>query len=248
MFVNALLATPRHLFVGTSEGLFRSSNGFDFERVQIVEDAVVGLSTDGTSVWASTPGALYRIKDGKDGKGPASDVWWMPGGSRSLQKVDARAGAVWIGTEDRGAVLMTPGPRTMAKDKPFSVFDKSSGLSSSWSLAVAPLPAGGALMTTLREGTYLIDQGGTATALSLPVGGWGLSTLVEDDSAWIGTQDGAAHLDLKTLSATRIRDLPDERVHAFLRDPRHPERLYVGTEAGLAWCETNPSSEPHRAN
>lgn len=234
-FINALLSTKRSLFVGTSQGLFRTHDGRAFQRIELVEDAVVGLATDGTSVWVSTPGALYRINDGA---GPPSDVWWIPGGSRSLQKVSARPGAIWIGTEDRGAILMTPGPRTTAKDKPFFVFDKTSGMPSSWSLAAAPLPSGGALVTTLREGTQLLDPGGAHRPLALPVGDWGLSALVETDDAWVGTQDGAAHVDLITERSERIGRLPDERVHAFLRDPRDPKRLYIGTENGLAWCET----------
>lgn len=233
-FINALQATSRHLFVGTSEGLFRTENGRDFTRVEFVEDAVVGLAHDGTSLWASTPGALYRIRDGK---GPPSDVWWLPGGSRSLQKVSAVPGHVWIGTEDRGAVHMRTTSKTMAKDKPFTVFDRTAGLPSSWSLAVAALPDGGAVMTTLREGTSAIDAAGAQRALRLPVGDWGLSTLAEAGGVWLGTQDGAAFYDLNSGTATRVHGLPDERVHVIYRDPRRPTRVYFGTENGLAWCD-----------
>ena len=92
-----------------------------------------------------TPGALYRIRDGK---GPRSDVWWLPGGSRSLQKVSAVPGTLWLGTEDRGAIRMQVTPTTVAKDKPFEVFDRGRAMPSSWSLAVAAKSDGSAWMTT----------------------------------------------------------------------------------------------------
>lgn len=232
-FVNALLGAKRHLYVGTSRGLFRSRNGRDFSPVALVTDAVVGLATDETSIWVSTPGAVYRIKDGP---GPASDVWWIPGSSHSLQKVSAQRGVVWLGTEDRGAVRMQVGPRVMARDKPFSVFDRTGGLPSSWSLSVAALPDGGALMTTLREGVVRIAPDGSFRAVQTGISDWGLAAVVDGSGVWIGSQGGASYFDLKSETSTPIRGLPDQRVHAFVRDP-NSGRLYIGTENGLAWCK-----------
>src|SRR5690606_3691178 len=199
---------------------------------------------DGTSIWATSPGAIYRIKDGK---GPPSDVWWVPGGSRSLQKVSAIPGTVWFGTEDRGAIVMNVGPNTVSKDKPFTVFDRSAGLASSWSLAVAAMPNGGAFMTTLREGVSFIspeeknEQGSKRSQrrISLPLSDWGLAALATENGAWIGTQGGAAFVPADATPPSLIKGLPDERVHAFLEDKRkgRPARLYIGTENGLAWCE-----------
>lgn len=244
LLINALATGSKHLFVGTSRGLYQTSDGVTFQRVSLVEDAVVGLAFDGTSIWATSPGALYRIKDGK---GPPSDVWWLPGGSRSLQKVSAVPGTVWFGTEDRGAVAMHVGPTTVSRDKPFTVYDRSAGLASSWSLAVAALPDGGAFMTTLREGVSLIfpdeksAQGSKHSVLrrSLPLSDWGLAALATENGAWIGTQGGAAFMPVDTTPPSVIKGLPDERVHAFLEDNREgrPARLYIGTENGLAWCE-----------
>jgi hypothetical protein len=234
--INALAPGKEHLFVGTSRGLYRTKDGSTFEKVAFVEDAVVGLAFDGTSMWATSPGAIYRIKDGP---GPASDVWWLPGGSRSLQKVSAVPGAVWFGTEDRGAILMKVGPRIVSKDKLFTVFDRTSGIDSSWSLAVAALPGGGALVTTLREGLTYIPARGSPRPVAASVSDWGLAALATAGGAWIGTQGGAAYVSDEGHTATLIEGLPDERVHVFLEEKRkgRPTRLYIGTENGLAWCE-----------
>lgn len=240
--INALQAGPEHLYVGTSHGLFRTKDGGHFERVEMVEQAVVGLAFDGTSIWASTPGALYRIRDGR---GPRSDVWWMPGGSRSLQKVSATPGYIWFGTEDRGVVSMKVGDSTMSKDKPFTVYDRSGGLPSSWSLAVAARPDGSAWMTTLREGVSFIPRSGEAVPVVTGVSDWGLSALADPNGVWIGTQGGATFLENDGLKSYPVRALPDPRVHAFLMDSRskHSARLWMGTENGLAFCEL-PAPRP----
>lgn len=236
MLINALQAGREHLFVGTSDGLFQTKDGVTFEQVDFVEQAVVGLAFDGTSIWATTPGALYRIKDGR---GPRSDVWWLPGGSRSLQKVSAVPGYVWFGTEDRGAIVMQVGPKTTARDKPFTVYDRGQGLPSSWSLAVAATPGGDAWMTTLREGLTFIARHGESRSVATGVSAWGLSALATPDGAWIGSQNGAAFVEKSGKSARAIQGLPDPRVHAFLADSRKESagRLFIGTENGLAWCD-----------
>lgn len=236
MLVNALQTGPNHLFVGTSDGLFKTRDGVKFERVEMVEQAVVGLAFDGTSIWATTPGALYRIRDGH---GPRSDVWWMPGGSRSLQKVSAVPGHVWFGTEDRGAVAMRVGPKTTSKDKPFTVYDRGRGLASSWSLAVAARTDGSAWMTTLREGLTFLPKKGESLRVPTGVSDWGLSALAVTDGVWIGSQGGAAFVANRDKTAHSVRGLPDPRVHAFLQDSRkeRARRLWIGTENGLAWCD-----------
>lgn len=231
--INALAATSTSLFVGTSQGLFQSQDGRTFERVDFVEGAVVGLAFDQVSLWAATTGALYRVRD--EG-GPRSDVWWMPGGSRSLQKLSAEPGAVWIATEDRGAVLMRHSARTVSEDRPFSVFDRSRGLASSWSLSTAALSGGGALMSTLREGLTHIKSDGSFEQVPTEISPWGLATMAEGDEVWIGSQGGAERISLSTKQRWRILGLPDQRVHAFLRDNRPSQEQYVwiGTEGGLA--------------
>lgn len=237
MHINALQTGREHLFVGTSDGLFKTNDGVKFERVELVEQAVVGLAFDGTSIWATTPGALYRIRDGR---GPPSDVWWMPGGARSLQKVSAVPGYVWFGTEDRGAIVMKVGARTTASDKPFTVFDRGKGLASSWSLAVAAAPDGGAWMTTLREGLTFIPPRGESYRVKTGVSDWGLSALATPGGVWVGSPNGAAFVEEGGKVARAISDLPDPRVHAFLLDRRKENagRLWIGTENGLAWCDT----------
>lgn len=248
--VNALAAGPNHLFVGTSEGLFQSADGLSFERIDFVEQAVVGLAFDGTSVWASTPGALYRIPDGG---GPPMDVWWIPGGSRSLQKVSAAPGWLWLATEDRGAIRMQLSAQLRSRDRPFEVFDRASGLPSSWSLAVAARGDGSALVTTLRSGLAQIGAAQTGQALSLPLHPWGLSALWDGAGTWVGTQGGAAFVPDAALGPTSlaaaaqiepVEGLPHPCVHALLRDPRtaYRDRIWLGTENGLAWLHAPTKS------
>lgn len=244
--VNALLTTPEALYVGTSEGLFRSTEGTSCTRIDWVADAVVGLAFDGTSVWAASPGALYRIRESS---GPPSDVWWMPGGSRSLQKIAASPGHVWVASEDRGAIHLRPTAQLTAKDRPFEVHDASTGEVPSWGLSVSPLPDGGALLASLRDGLFLLGTSRAPRAVPAPVGPWGLATLTTLGGVWVGTQQGAAFLPHAVLSAApsatnrsasalRIGGLPDERVHCFAVDPRtrgEEELIWIGTENGLAW-------------
>lgn len=239
--VNALLATPNALYVGTSDGLFRSTDGVSCTRVSSVEDAVVGLAFDGTSVWATTPGALHRVREHS---GPPSDVWWVPGGSRSLQKVAASPGHVWMASEDRGAIHLRTTPRLTAKDRPFEVYDASTAGVPSWGLSVSPLPAGGALLASLRDGLFVLDTSGAAHPLPAPVGPWGLVTSHTRAGVWVGTQQGAAFLPYEGLShAKRLAGLPDERVHCFAMDSRGSdtdEVVWIGTENGLAWVRKLP--------
>jgi ligand-binding sensor domain-containing protein len=236
MLVNALVTGPSQLFLGTAEGLFKTKDGTTFEQVKLVEQAVVGLAYDGTSIWVTTPGALYRIRDGH---GPRSDIWWMPGGSRSLQKVSAVPGYVWFRTEDRGAIRMKIGPTTVARDKPFTVYDRGQGLTSSWSLAVAARPDGSAWMTTLREGVTFIPRHGESVRVPTGVSDWGLSALAVEDGVFIGSQNGATFVKNNGEHSHLVRQLPDARVHAFLLDDRNKKtrRLWIGTENGLAKCE-----------
>lgn len=231
--INALATGRDRLFVATSDGLYSTTDGRGFVKDKFVDGAVVGLAYDGVSMWAATPGALYRVREGR---GPPSDVWWMPGGSRSLQKLSFRGGFLWIGTEDRGALRLKITPVLVSRDRPFAIFDLSAGMPSSWSLSTAAIDGGGALMTTLREGLSLIRSDGISAKVPTTASPWGLSALADGSHVWVGTQDGALRLSLKDLTSVLMSGLPDPRVHAFLRDPRtgHEHTLWVGTEGGLA--------------
>ena len=135
-------------------------------------------------------------------------------------------------------------PQVVSKDKPFVVFDRSSGLASSWSLSVAALPGGAAFATSLREGLTMISSQGKHQTLPSSLSPWGLSSLAEPKGVWIGTQDGAAFFPQSGAPAQDISGLPDKRVHVFFRDPRakYRARVWIGTENGLAWLNAPKES------
>jgi hypothetical protein len=245
--INALSVGKRELFVGTSDGLYRTNDGKNFRKESFVQGAVVGLAFDGISTWAATPGALYRVQETS---GPRTDVWWIPGGSRSLQKLSFSDGFLWLGTEDRGALRMPVTPNLVSKDRVFARFDKTHGLASSWSLAAAGVEGGGAMMTTLREGLTFIYPNGRFQKLPDSASPWGLSALTDGGHVWVGTQGGAVRLSLTDSKATRVSGLPDERFHAFLRDTRREfgHIVWIGTEGGLAAVPTTqPASSVSNA-
>lgn len=239
-FVNALWATASLLYVATSDGLFSSDDGVRFERDAFVEDAVVSLAFDGTSLWATTPGALYRIRHAD--RGPRSDVWWSPGGSRSLQKVTATPGHVWIATEDRGAIHMTTTARTRARDKPFEIFDRTTSAPSSWLLEATQTSDGAVLWGTLNQGVFLRELDGSLHPV--PTDNlWCWTIAPNGDGAWIGTQGGAVHW--SRAGTARITGLPDPRVHVFLSTTRAGRAgIWIGTENGLAWAAALPHAGP----
>lgn len=230
-FVNALLGTSERLYVGTNEGLFISKDGRSFERSDFVLGAVGGLAFDGVSVWAATSGALYRVKESR---GPRSDVWWSPGGSRSLQKLGAAPGVVWLGSEDRGAIRLDTSARLVARDKPFEVFDLSTSGPSSWVLEAIGLGRGRAVVVTLNQGAWLVDARGTARSLGELPHAWGWTARPVGDRLFFGTQGGAAALSERGVE--HVEGLPDPKVHVFLEDESGGARgVWIGTEGGLAW-------------
>ena len=98
--INDLEVVGGRLYIAASTGLFFTSDGQSFVRDERVNlGGVNGLAFDGKSLWVTTPGALFRLREKG---GPKTRSYWLPGGSRSLQAVAARAGQVWIATEDRG--------------------------------------------------------------------------------------------------------------------------------------------------
>lgn len=216
--VNDLAVTPKGLYVAAAAGLFRSTDGKTFERVDFVDRrAVNGLAFDGKSLWITTPGALWRLRVNG---GPRSRTYWRPGGTRSLQGVAVGKRGVWLASEDKGAIHKTR--------KGFEVFDRVSGAPTSWSLAVAVDGAGNAFVATLRHGLLRIDRRGRVRAIKGVPDDWTLDVRVLDGEVFIGTQGGAARIDV-TGAIQPIDDLPHPNVHAF-----HVGRggTWVATEGG----------------
>jgi ligand-binding sensor domain-containing protein len=221
--VNALVSTPRGLYVATGRGLFVLRDDGRLHAVKALrERGTNGLAFDGRSLFVTTPGALHRLRiDG----GPPTRSWWMPAGSRSLQKVAVGRGRVWLASEDRGAIL----GRRQGRSYRFEAFDRMAGLPSSWTLDISVDARGHAHVATLRDGLVTIDGRGRVRRVSSSIEPWLLHVSHGARGLWVGSQDGAALLgpEGKTLA---LSDLPDGRVYAI---EEHQAMLYVATEVGL---------------
>ena len=219
--VNDLAATPRGLFIAAGEGLFVTrDDGRTFTRVaDAPETQYNDLAFDGVSVYATTPAVVRRIPASRGA--PRARAWWLPGGSHAMQAVAVSGGAIWIASEDRGALKIT--------GRDVAIFDRAAGFPSSWAVDVAALPDGGAVVATLRHGLWRIAPDGTVHAMAAP-DPWLLSVTAGPGGAlWVGAQGGAAVIDGPTT--TSLGPLPDPNVHAITV---HDGAVWVGTEGGTA--------------
>jgi ligand-binding sensor domain-containing protein len=215
--INALAATPGALYVATTRGLFATRDGARFRRVPLVDGrGVTDLAIDGRLVWAVSPVTLWRVP--LDGGRPRG--WFLPGGSRALQAVDARGGVVWLASEDRGALRF--------RDGRFTIFDRAAGLPTSWSVDVAVADDGGAYVATLRHGLVRVDPDGRSAVVPGLPDAWLLRLARDRSGLWVGTQGGAARLDADGVHG--LLGLPNPCVHAVLADG---PTLWVATEGGI---------------
>ena len=217
--VNDVVVAGGSLYVATTVGLFRTRDGLRFDKVALFDTRGVNdLAVDGDTLWATSTATLWRIPVGRRGMPKG---FWTPGGTSSLQAVDAKDGHVWLATEDRGLLRM--------QGKTFEVFDRAAGLPSSWVLDVAADGEGGVFGATLRDGLVRIDKGGRITkVLGLP-DAWLLHVSPGSQGVWVGTQAGAARV--ITGKVSTLPALPNPCVHAVLEVGTD---LWVATEQGLA--------------
>jgi ligand-binding sensor domain-containing protein len=214
--------------VAGSDGLWWTADGVRFRHHGgVTSQAINDLAYDaGTgTLYATAPGALWSMSRG--GAGGARRLA-RPGGSRSLQAVEARRGIVWLATEDRGVIRIDDGG-----DGDVHLYDKAAGAPSSWALDVAEVANGDAYAATLRDGVVRITRDGRLEAVAGLPSPWILHLAADaapGNPLWIGTQAGAAGLtsDGRLLP---LGGLPDARVHAIAP---LAEGLWVGTEGGAA--------------
>ena len=208
--VNDLRATARGLYVAAAEGLWFTPDGRRFRRERrIRERAVNRLAAGGRWVFATTPFALYAIRD--DG---LLKRWRKPAGSTALQSVTVSGPNVWLASEDAGVIRLRRGR--------FEAYDRAWGLPSSWTVDVAPAPDGGVWAATLRNGSVHLDATGRTVEYGPDPHAWGLRLYDDGGRVRLGTQQG--------LEGVAPEELPDPHVHAILRTR---DGLWLGTEAGL---------------
>jgi len=210
--VNDLRATPKGLWVAAAEGLFLTTDGRTFRRqAQVRERGVNRIAISRRWLFVTTPSVLYAIRRDEP------SVFWRwtrPAGSTALQAVAVSGRNVWLASEDAGVIRMRHGR--------FQVFDRASGLPSSWAVDVAPGPDGGVWVATLRDGAFRLGEDGGLRQPAADARAWGLRLYLDGASLLFGTQDGIEGWTVP---------LPDQRVHALLRTR---EGLWVATEGGLA--------------
>jgi ligand-binding sensor domain-containing protein len=217
--VNDLAATDQGLFVATTQGLFRTRDGNRFDRIALFDTRGINdLAVDGDTLWATSTATLWRIPIGRKGR-PRG--FWQPGGTRSLQAVDAVDGNVWLATEDRGLLRMD--------GKRFVIFDRAAGLPTSWVVDVAAMADGSAYAATLRYGLVHVGRDGKITAIKGIPDKWLLHVSRNDQNLWVGTQAGAASFD--DSGSHPLTALPNNCVHALKETDAG---LWAATEGGLA--------------
>ena len=207
--INDLKSKGGVLYVASGEGLYVSGDGRRFRReARIRERAVNRLASGGRWVFATTPFALYALRD----DGVIVKRWRKPAGSTALQSVAVSGPNVWLASEDAGVIRLRRGK--------FEAFDRAWGLPASWTVDVAPAPDGGVWVATLRNGAVRLDANGNVKELGSDPHAWGLRLYDDGGRMLFGTQQGLEG----------VTGLPDPHVHAILRTR---DGLWLGTEAGL---------------
>ncbi|ACY14875.1 hypothetical protein [Haliangium ochraceum] len=233
--VNDMVATADALYVAANSGLYRSADGVGFERIEFVSSSGVnGLAVDGDVLYATTPSALWRVPlAARDASGrrlrPAS--YWLPGGSRAMQKVSVGAGAVWMASEDRGVIRFAEGR--------FEVFDRAAGMPTSWVMDVA-VSDDTMHAVSFRHGLIAVPldaaSGAPRVEAARLVGElpdtWLLRARAVGDALWVGTQQGAARVSASGVET--ISEVPHPCVHAIAS---WAGATWLATEGGLVRVE-----------
>jgi ligand-binding sensor domain-containing protein len=222
-FLNDIVATPKALYVATSEGLYVSADGEHFRRdTRVTEGFVTDLAYAAAQdiLYATATNSLWEVPLGAAQSHVRS--LYLPGGSRSVQAVDvSQDGSVYLATEDRG-VMRRAGKRR------FELFDRLSGAPTSWATDVLAIDATTALFGSLRHGAFTTGNQQKYVPSPDP---WILflgRDSLEPQRIFVGTQGGAAIIDGSTMRT--LAELPNPCVHVMAR---LSTGLWVGTEGGL---------------
>lgn len=224
---NDLIVTKRGLVVAASEGLFVSTDGTTFARWAGVDgEGFNDLALDGDVLYATIPGALWRVPLARRA-GRTPTARWVPGGSHAMQAVSVGAGAVWVTSEDRGTLRV----ERDRKRRDVAVADRAAGLPTSWHIDVATTGAT-VWVATLRHGLLARAADGAWSRVPGLEDAWLLFVGADADArgVWVGAQGGLYHVDADGTVTDASAVLPEPNVHVVA--DRGGE-LWVGTEGGL---------------
>ena len=227
--INALAVTPRALRRRPRGALPLEGRRAVRARAAARRPGRERLAWDGQTLWVTNPGALYAV----DPTGRTrTRTLVAPAGAARSSAWPLRERRPVLASEDRGAIRVRGGLGGAV-----DVFDKGRGLPTSWVLDVAVDARGTAYLATLRDGVLALRDDGSFAALAGLPDRWVLDVHVAGDTLYVGTQDGAARVDLATGRTEPIRGLPDRHVHAF---EAVGGRLVVATEKGVKLTTAAP--------
>ena len=191
---NDLIATPRGLVVAASEGLYVSKDGVHFARWKgIVDDGFNDLAVVGNELYATMPGALWRLPLGRGAR--RARTRWKLGGAKALQAVAADAAGLWVTSEDRG-VLQPIGDDDVAIQRGADgAWGQVAGLETTWLLFVGADADGAGAWVGAQGGVYHVAADGRVTSPPVALPDPNVHVVVEDRRAlWIGTEGGLVRL------------------------------------------------------
>ena len=219
---NDLAVTPKGLVVAASEGLFVSADGVTFARWKgIVDTGWNDLALVGDDLYATMPGAMWRLPVGKRGR--RAITRWKPGGSKALQAVVGDGRSLWVTSEDRGVLDVTR--------RQVAIHDRLAGLPTSWHIDVA-LIGGQPWVATLRHGLVRRAPSGTWSTVAGLGSPWLLFVGADaaGTGAWVGAQGGAYHVAADGAVRDLSAHLPEPNVHVIAE---LGGAVWIGTEGGL---------------
>jgi diguanylate cyclase (GGDEF)-like protein len=222
--VSMLADREGNVWIGTFLGVARLSDALISqlgERHGLVGSSVVGLASGRQGLWAVTDEGGLHLFDGTRFAPVSGGRGQRPGDVRRV--LEARDGTVWVGTRD-GLYRWRDG----------RLVEEAPELAEQSIIALLEDRAGGLWVGTTNGGLFQrTGEGWRHWTVSTGLPDRGVYTILQarDDSFWIGTRKGLAHLqDGRMRAYGEAEGLPDPLVVALHEDEEG--NLWLGTVSG----------------